>query len=375
MKIRKNSDVKNKAYFYRIYPNKEQAVLLCKTFGCARFIYNNLLSDMTNYYKENKQTLKREVTYYKNIYPFLSEVDSLALANAKLNLKSAFVNFFEKRSGYPKFHKKGVNDKYTTNMVNGNIVITKGYIRLPKVGNLKIKQHRIIGDNEKIKSVTVSKTANKYYISVLVEYEEQIDKLEKDKITIKDTIGLDYSSTYFYIDSNGNKAEYPRYYRLMERKLAKAQRRLSKRIKGSKNYNKQKQKVQRIHQKIANQRKDFLHKLSNQITNEYSLICFEDLNLSNMKKSLKLGKSTSDNGFGMFRNFCEYKAINKGKYTIKIDKWYASTKTCNHCSHKNKDIKLSTREWICPNCNTLNQRDENAALNIRDEGLRVFLLQ
>lgn len=373
--MRKNSDVKNKAYLYRIYPNKEQAVLLCKTFGCARFIYNNLLSDMTAYYKEKKETLKREVTYYKNIYPFLSEVDSLALANAKLNLKNAFVNFFEKRSGYPKFHKKGINDKYTTNMVNGNIVITKGYIRLPKIGNIRIKQHRLIGNNEKIKSVTVSKTANKYYISVLVEYEEQIDKINKNDININNTIGLDYSSTYFYVDSNGNKAEYPRYYRLMEHKLTKAQRKLSKRTKGSKNYDKQKQKVQKLHQKIANQRKDFIHKLSNQITNDYSLICFEDLNLSNIKKSLKLGKSTSDNGFGMFRNFCEYKAINKGKYTIKIDKWYASTKTCNHCGCKNEDIKLSTREWICSNCNTLNQRDENAALNIRDEGLRVFLSQ
>ena len=170
---RKNKDVKNKAYEYRAYPKKEQAILLCKTFGCVRFIYNKLLSDMTTFYKENKKSLKREVTYYKNKeeYSFLKEVDSLALANAKNNLNKSFENFFEKRTGYPTFNKKGVKDSYTTNKVvdkkgHSNIIVGDGFIRLPKVGNIKIKQHRLIKDNETIKSVTVSKRANKYYISI-----------------------------------------------------------------------------------------------------------------------------------------------------------------------------------------------------------------
>jgi putative transposase len=377
---RKNTNVKNKAYKYRAYPNKQQATLMLKTIGCSRFIYNKLLSDMSSYYKENKEMLKREVSFYKSIeeYSFLKEVDSLALANAKLNLNRAFTNFFEKRSNYPVYKKKGINDSYTTNRIvdknnNSNIIVGNGYIKLPKIGNVRIKQHRLIGNNETIKSVTVSKKGNKFYLSILVEYEEDIENISKDEITLNNTIGLDYSSTYLYVDSNGNSANYPRYYRVSENKLKKAQRKLSKKVKGSKNYNKQKMKLSKIYQKITNQRSDFLHKLSNQITNDYSLICFEDINLSNMKRCLKLGKATSDNGFGMFRTFCEYKALKKGKYTIKIDKWYASTKTCNNCNYKNDDITLSTKEWICPNCGAINQRDPNAALNIRNEGYRLFM--
>ena len=196
----KSNEKLYKAYKFRAYPEGDQYVILNKTFGCVRFIYNKLLEDKSNYYKENKKNLKREVTYYKKQeqYSFLKEVDSLALANAKLNLEKSFKNFFEKRSKYPTFHKKGRNDSYTTNMVNGNIKLSDKYITLPKVGKLKIKKHRPIKENEIIKSVTVSKNGNCYYVSVLVEYNNIIELKNKKSIPYDKVIGIDYSSPLFY---------------------------------------------------------------------------------------------------------------------------------------------------------------------------------
>ena len=371
---RKSKNVDNHAYKFRCYPNDEQIVLFSKTFGCVRWIYNHLLDDKNTYYKETGKNLKKEVSEYKPFYEWLKEVDSLALANAKVNLDTAFKNFFEGKAKFPKFHKKGHDDSYTTHYVNGNIEIVDGMIKLPKLGFVKIKQHRQLGKNEIIKSVTVSKKGGQYFVSVLTECEKQnIVQVEKSNISDDKILGIDFSVPHFYVDNNGKIAEYPKYYCQMERKLAIEQRKLAKKVYRSKNYYKQLEKVQKIQAKIANQRKDFLHKLSRQLVNEYDVICFEDLNLSKLKQTLNFGKSISDEGFGMFRTFVKYKAEREGKYFILVDKMFASTKLCSVCNNKNENITLATREWNCPHCGTHHERDHNAAINIQREGKRLLL--
>ena len=374
-RMRKNTNVDNRSYKFRLYPTDRQIVLFCKTIGCARFIYNRLLSDRTKFYQAEKKTLKREVTYYKNQkeFSFLKEVDSLALSNAKLNLDRAFVNFFEKKSKYPKFKKKGKRDSYTTNAVyNGdscNIEIVHDGIKLPKVGIVKTKLHRKV--EGKIKSCTISKVAGKFYISVITEVEKQdIEKLaciNEDKV-----LGIDFSVPYFGVDSLGNVFDYPRYYRRMQKKLAKEQRSLSSKQYRSKNHYKQLMKVQKISNHIANQRRDFCHQLSHQLVLQYDAICFEDLNLSNLKRTLKFGKNISDEGFGMFRDFVKYKLEREGKHFVKIDKMLPSSKLCHICNYKNTKLTLKDRDWTCPHCNTHHDRDYNAAINIKQEGLRLL---
>ena len=371
---RKNKNVDNHAYKFRCYPSDEQVVLLAKTFGCVRWIYNHLLDDKNTYYKETGQNLKKEVSEYKPFYEWLKEVDSLALANAKINLETAFKNFFEGNAKFPKFHKKGHDDSYTTNCVNGNIEIVDGMIKLPKLGFVKIKQHRQLGKNEIIKSVTVSKNGGKYFVSITTECEKQnIVQVEKSNINDDKILGIDFSVPHFYVDNNGNVAEYPKYYRQMERKLAIEQRKLAKKVYRSKNYYKQLEKVQKIQARVANQRKDFLHKLSHQLIKEYDVFCFEDINLNKLKRTLNFGKSVSDEGFGMFRTFVKYKAEREGKYFILVDKMFASTKLCSVCNNKNDNITLATREWNCPHCGTHHERDRNAAINIQCEGKRLLL--
>ena len=379
-KKKPKSNKDHRAYKYKLIPTEEQEILINKTIGCSRFIYNKLLSDKTEYYKQEKKTLKKEISEYKKLkeYSFLKEVDSLALANAKINLETAFKNFFEKRAKYPTFHKKGKRDSYTTNSQKSgkgySIEIVPEGIKLPKLGVVKIKQHRAIGKDETIKSCTISKKAGKYYISVLTEFEpKEIKKLEAQAIADNKIIGIDFSVPHFYVDSNGIEANYPKFYRNAQKKLAKEQKKLSKKEHKSHNYNKQLLKVQKISEHISNQRMDFCHKLSRELVNQYDVFCFEDLNLSNLKRTLKLGKSISDEGFGMFRNFVKYKAEQEGKYFILVDKWFASTKTCSHCGYKNNEITLKTREWICPECGTYHLRDHNAAINIKREGYHILL--
>ena len=374
MARRKNKNVDNRAYKFRLLPNAEQTVLINKTFGCVRFVYNNLLADRNAYYKATGGTLKKEVSEYKVDYEFLKEVDSLALANAKINLETSFKNFFEHRSKFPKFHKKGKHDSYTTNMVNGNIEIVQHGIKLPKLGVVKTKLHRTIGRNESIKSCTISRVAGKYYIAVITELPKiNVPKVDPKSVPDSRIIGFDFSVPHFYVDHTGRAIDYPKYYRQMEKKLKKEQKKLSKKAYQSNNYYKQLRKVQKIHAKVTNQRMDFLHKLSNYLIENYDILCFEDLDLRELKKSMRLGKSISDEGFGMFRTFVQYKAERAGKHFVKIDKWYASTKTCSHCGCKNNDITLKTKEWYCPNCGAYHLRDHNAAINIRKEGLRIVL--
>ena len=360
----------NKCFKYRLYPNNCQEILINKTFGCCRFVYNKMLEDKIAYYQETKQVLKNTPAQYKSEFDFLKEVDSYALCNEQMHLQTAYNNFFRNpKTEFPKFKSKKFDRKsYTTNCVHNSIrIVSENHIQLPKLGIVKFVEHRRIPKNYIIKSATISQTAgDKYYISILTEFEYEIPQISLDK---SKSIGLDYSSHDFYIDSQNMSPEnFQHFYRQSESKLAKEQRKLSKMKLHSANYEKQKIKIARIYEKIANQRKDFLEKESTRLANVYDMVCVEDINLQNIAQSLKLGKSTNDNGFGMFRTRLQQKLEYQGKKLIKINKWFPSSKMCRFCGSVNSDLKLSDRIWICDCGETLN-RDENAAINILNQGL------
>lgn len=369
----------NKAYKYRLYPTSEQEILIRKTFGCVRFVYNQMLSDRKKtyeQYKDDPTALKRQrkttPADYKAEYEWLREVDSLALANAQMNLDTAYRNFFRQSSvGFPAFKSKHRDkNSYTTNNQDGTIRITDGsHIRLPKLKDVKVKLHRSLTEGSRIKSATISMTpAGSYYISVLVEFDAQVNEIIP---TEENTLGLDYSSKALYMDSTGKGPEYPGFYRQAEIKLIREQRKLSKRKKGSKNREKQRLKVAKLHEKTANQRKDFLHKLSRQIANANDAVVIESLNMRSMAQCLNLAKSTNDNGFGMLKTFLEYKLKEQGKQLVKIDKWFPSSKMCSSCGNVNAELQLGQRMWVCT-CGAIHDRDINAAINIKKEGCRIL---
>ena len=379
MNEKRSEQMANKAYKFRIYPNAEQKILFAKTFGCCRFVYNHWLDRKIKQYKNDKTsvtytTCAKEMAQLKKIseFSFLQEVDSVSLQQSLRHLDTAFQNFFRQpKNGFPRFKsKKQSKNSYSTVCINRNIDIENGCIKLPKIGFVKLKQHRKIPVDYKLKSVTISQTpSRKYYVSILFEYEKQVQNKE-----LLSFLGLDYSMHELYKDSNGNEPAYPRYYRSAEKKLAKEQRKLSHMQKGSSNRNKQRIKVAKLHEKVADQRKDFLHKLSRQIANAYDCICIEDLNMKAMSRYLHFGKSVSDNGWGMFTAFLKYKLEEQGKRLIRVDKFFASSQTCNVCGYKNNATKdLSIREWDCPQCGTRHDRDVNAAINIKNEGMRMLL--
>jgi putative transposase len=356
-----------KAYKYRLYPNKEQQEYFAKCFGCTRFIYNRMLSDKIEYYKETKQKLNNTPAQYKKEFEWLKEVDSLALANAQMNLQKAYNNFFKRPEvGFPKFKsKKNHYYSYTTNNQGGNIYVSDRYIKLPKIGLARVKRHRTF--DGVIKSVTVSQTpSGKYYVSVLVECEEQ------EKVPQSDNkIGIDLGIKEFAITSDGKKIENPKFLKKSENRLRKLQKDLSRCQKGSKNRKKCRIKVAKQHEKITNQRKDFLHKLSKRIIDENQVICLENLKVKNMLGNHKLAKSISDVSWSEFVRQLEYKADWYGREVIKIDTFYPSSQICSHCGHKDGKKELSVREWICPKCRTYHDRDINAAINILNEGLKI----
>lgn len=365
---------KNKAFKFRLFPSFEQLNLLKKTFGCVRFAYNKMLNDRIETYekfKENKDELLKQThptpAKYKKDYPFLKEVDSLSLANAQMNLDKAYKSFFQKNSKFPTFKSKKHKQSYTTNVVNGNIEMLDGHIKLPKLKWVKLKQHRDIPATYRLKSVTISMTGSgKVYASILTAFEETITQIEP-----KNVVGLDFSMSNLYVTSDGERANYPRFYRQSLEKLAKEQRVLSRRKKGSGRWYKQQRKVAKLQERTANQRRDFLHKKSYTIANKYDAIAIEDLDMKGMSRALNFGKSVSDNGWGMFTTFLRYKFEDRGKLFVKIDKWFPSSKTCSECGEVKESLSLSERTFSCP-CGHESDRDENAATNIRKEGKKLL---
>ena len=373
----------NSAIKYRLYPTSEQKIMFAKTFGCCRKVYNLMLAEKIESYKTTGKFAAVTPAKYKKDFPYLKEVDSLALANVQLNLQSAFKNHFDKnrrkKTGFPKFKSaKHSRKSYTTNNQNGTVaIIDNRYIRLPKIGKIKAVIHRVPGTDWKLKSATVSCSSDgKYYVSVLFEYENSAPTYVADK---NNAIGMDYASDGLYVDDKGNVGTNHKFYRDSHKRLAKEQRRLSRK-KGSRkgedkshNYLKQQRKVNRIYTHIANQRKDNLHKISTEIANQYDIVCVESLNMRNMSNSgFGNGKATLDNGYGMFLDMLEYKLANRGKYLVKVDKWYPSSQICHCCGKRHPEMKdLKIRTMRCE-CGYVMDRDRNAAMNIKKEGLRIL---
>jgi putative transposase len=365
-----------KAYVFRIYPNKEQEVLINKTIGSARFIYNKMLDEKKIYFQITGDNWRSTPAHYKKHYKWLKEVDSLALCNAQLHLEQAFKNFWQnpKHFGFPEHKKKrSSRQSYTTNLINGNIILLEDghHLKLPKLGFVNIVQHRPIPDDYKLKSVTISKTStDKYFASILYEYDETIPELteiDQDKV-----IGLDYSMGELYVSSEGDVSEKPKFMRNTEKRLAKEQRKLSRCKKGGKNRRKQRKKVAKLHEKRRNQTKDFLHKKSARMAKECDAVVIEDLNMHGLSQALNFGKSVAENAFGSFRTMLYYKLRKYGKKLVIIDKWYPSSKTCSHCGTVKDKLYLSERVFICNNCGHTMNRDENAAINIKNEGCRIL---
>ncbi len=358
-----------RAYRYRFYPTEEQARQLARTFGCGRFVYNWGLATRRAYFHEGKglyySDLAARLPALKQEYPFLSEVSSVPLQQALRHLERAFVNFFEGRASSPVFKKKRGEQSatYAANAFTwdgASLTLAKMDAPLP------IVWHRPLPKGAKPSSVTVSRdSAGRCFVSILVR--EEITPLP---VTAR-RVGLDLGLTSFAVTSDGEDIPNPKYYRKSEQKLARLQRRHARKRKGSKNREKARRKVARQHARVADQRRDFQHKLSTRLTFENQVVCVETLAVKNMVKNPHLSKSISDVGWGEFVRQLEYKATWYGRTLVKIDRWFPSSKTCSACKHLLPDLDLSVREWVCPKCGVKHQRDHNAAKNVLAEGLSV----
>ena len=366
----------NRAYKFRIYPSFEQKRKLAQNFGCSRFVYNHfLIFQKENYENGGKyisyNTLAKELPMLKNEYPFLKEADSVSLQQELRHLDLAFKRFFKvKESGYPKFKsKKNHFYSYSTICINDNIRTIGKKITIPKIGLVKVKKHREIPNEYILKSMTIEETpSGKYFAVLLFEYEKQVREKR-----IVSTIGLDYTSDGLYIDSNGNSSSYPKFFRKAQDKLIFEERKLSRMRKGSHNFEKQRIKVAKVHEKIANQRLDFLNKQSLMLAREYDMVGIEDLNMKAISRSLHLGKATMDNGWGIFTNMLKYKLEDRGGQLVKVGKTFPSSQLCSCCGYRNPETKdLSVRKWTCPKCGQIHSRDHNAAINIQKEAMRLL---
>lgn len=374
--------IQKKAFRYRLYPTEEQILFFAKTFGCVRFIYNVMLYDKIEHYKINGTALNNTPAQYKKEHSFLKEVDSLALANAQLNLQRAYLNFFRelkkgnKDQGFPNFKKKSYHQKYTTNNQGSTIQIQDDkYLKLPKLKtSVKIKYHRRIPKEALIKSATVERmSSGKFYVSILTEVDVQsLPKADKK-------VSLDLGVKSFAVTSDKKEKQAPKALIKYEKRLAFLQRSLARKKKGSANYYKNKKKIAVVHERIANIRKDFLHKYSFQLINENQVINIEDLDVKSMLKRIKqsenpekydryqnvLHKHISDASWTIFSNMLAYKANWYGRTLNKVDRYFPSSQLCHICGYKNEEVKnLSVRQWTCPQCNNTHDRDYNASMNL-----------
>lgn len=376
---------RNYATLLRIYPNKEQQTLIDKTIGCCRFLYNQMLAERIKVYEEHKHN-KQEVygwkykteKQYKEEFEFLKEADANALVQSRRCLECAYNNFFKSLSGarkggkigFPQFKKKKNGGRYKTcNNLHDTIRIEDDKIRLPKLGLIKFKNKKIAKDLGRIISVVVTKTpSEKYFCSIICE--KEVTNINKTKVSDNSKIiGLDMSLSTFFVDNNGNSPAYERLYRKHEKRLKRLRHLESRKKKDSRRQRKLRKSINLLNEKISNKRKDFSHKLSTKLVNEYDVIVVESLNLKQMSQHLKLGKSVMDLGYSQFINQLKYKCDWYGKHLIEADKWFASSKICNKCGYKYNNLTLSERKWVCPNCGTVIERDTNAAMNLRDLGV------
>ncbi|MDK2920160.1 MAG: putative transposase [Candidatus Petromonas sp.] len=366
----------NKAYKFRIYPNNKQIELIEKTFGCTRFVYNYFLNQRIEAYQLEGKSIgytkqQNQLPKLKKDLKWLKEVDSTSLQMSLRNLDRAFKNFFrDKNVGFPKFKSKKDSKKtYTINYVNNNIQIKKNRIKLPKLKWVSAKVHRFV--EGRIINATISKSpTGKYFVSIITECEIE------PKRKVKKNIGIDLGLSHFAIFSNGEKIDNPKHLKNTLDKLAKEQRKLSRKQKFSSNWYKQKYKVSKLHEKVKNQRQDFLHKLSKRIVDENQIIILEDLAVKNMMKNKRLSKGIADVSWYKFYSYLEYKSKWYGRTIHKIDRWFPSSKTCSNCGYIIENIPLSIRKWDCPNCQTKGiDRDVNASINILRQGLKEIKRQ